>query len=65
MRWRVVVQVADLLETKKLIPDLATWVQCFSLYAAVVVSGAGKELAYMSYTEQQMLLFTRHNYNKT
>ena len=48
----VVVQAADLLETKKLIPDLATWVQCFSLYAAVVVSKeperAKNLLAYMS-----------------
>ena len=35
----VVVQAADLLETRpKLIPDLATWVQCFGIYAAVITS---------------------------
>ena len=48
----VVVQAADLLENRKLIPDLATWVQCFSIYAAVVISKeperAKNLLAYMS-----------------
>ena len=34
----VVVQATDLLETRKLIPDLATWVQCFGIYAAVITS---------------------------
>ena len=34
----VVVQTADLLETRKLIPDLATWVQCFGIYAAIITS---------------------------
>ena len=28
---------ADLMESRKLIPDLATWIQCFSVYAAVVI----------------------------
>ena len=28
----IVVQAADLLQTRKLIPDLATWFQCFSIY---------------------------------
>ena len=32
----VVVQAADLVESRKLIPDFATWVQCFSIYVAVV-----------------------------
>ncbi len=32
----VVVQAAELLQARKIIPDLATWVQCFSLYASVV-----------------------------
>ena len=27
----VLIQVADLTQSKKLIPDLATWVQCFAL----------------------------------
>ena len=32
----VVVQAADLVQTRKLIPDVATWVQCFGLFAAAV-----------------------------
>lgn len=34
----VLPQAADLAQSKKLIPDAATWVQCFSLYTSVVVS---------------------------
>lgn len=34
----IVVQAADLLQTRKIIPDFATWVQCFSLYAAMLAS---------------------------
>ena len=34
----LVIQAADLLESRKLIPDLATWVQCFSVYTAVVTA---------------------------
>lgn len=34
----IVVQAADLLQDRKLIPDLATWTQCFALYTAVVAS---------------------------
>ena len=47
----VVVQAADLMEHRKLIPDLATWVQCFNIYAAVIISKelerARNLLAYM------------------
>ena len=32
----VVVQAADLMQARKTIPDLATWVQCFGLVTAVV-----------------------------
>ncbi len=32
----VVVQAADLVQTRRLIPDLATWTQCFGLFMAVV-----------------------------
>ena len=32
----LLIQPADLYSTKKLIPDLATWVQCFAIYAAVL-----------------------------
>ena len=31
----VVVQAADLVQSRRIIPDLATWVQCFSLLTAV------------------------------
>ena len=34
----LVVQAADLMESRKMIPDLATWVQCFSVYMAVVTA---------------------------
>ena len=33
-----VVQAADLLESRQLIPDLATWVQCFGVYTVVITS---------------------------
>ena len=33
----IVVQAADLMQTRKIIPDLATWIQCFGLYAAVLL----------------------------
>ena len=32
----VVVQAMDLISTWKTIPDLATWLQCFELYVAMV-----------------------------
>lgn len=32
----LVVQAADLLQTRRIIPDLATWSQCFALYVAVL-----------------------------
>ena len=48
----VVIQAADLMESRKLIPDLATWIQCFSIYAAVITTKeperAKNLLAYMS-----------------
>ena len=33
----VIVQAAELASSRRLIPDLATWSQCFNLFAAVVV----------------------------
>ena len=40
------------MESRKLIPDLATWIQCFSIYAAVITTKeperAKNLLAYMS-----------------
>ena len=32
----LVVQAADLLQARKIIPDLATWLQCFALYVATL-----------------------------
>ena len=32
----ILVQAADLYQTKKLIPDLATWSQCFALFTATI-----------------------------
>ena len=32
----IVVQVAELLQARRIISNLATWMQCFSIYAAVV-----------------------------
>ena len=32
----VEVQVADLVQSRKMIPDLATWCQCFAVYVAVL-----------------------------
>ena len=34
----LVVQAADLMETRRVIPDLATWVQCFTIYMAIVIA---------------------------
>lgn len=34
----VILQAAEYLQAKRLIPDLAIWIQCFSLYAAVILS---------------------------
>ena len=48
----LVVQAADLAQSRKLIPDLATWLQCFALYAAAVLQEqqerAAKLMAYQS-----------------
>ena len=57
----VVVQAADLMEHRKLIPDFATWVQCFNIYAVVVISKeperAKNLLAYMSLIAKCSLKF--------
>ena len=48
----IVVQAADLAQSRKLIPDMGTWIQCFALYTAVVMvkepGWATDLLAYMS-----------------
>ncbi len=46
----VVLHAADLAPSKKAIPDLATWLQCFSLYVAVVAAKQpGKVADLMAY----------------
>ena len=49
---KIVVQAADLAQSRKLIPDMGTWIQCFALYTAVVMvkepGWATDLLAYMS-----------------
>ena len=48
----ILVQAADLYKTKKLIPDLATWSQCFALFMATTAMKQPKRipdlLAYMA-----------------
>ena len=48
----VVVQAADLVQTRRLIPDLATWVQCFRLFTSARARGKPERLpdmmAYMA-----------------
>ena len=34
----VVVQAADLLQSRRVIPDLATWMQCYAIFTAVIAS---------------------------
>ena len=34
----IVVQAAELMQARKIIPDLATWTQCFAIYAATLGS---------------------------
>lgn len=41
----VVVQAADLLQSRKLIPDLATWLQCFALFTAAVARKKPERIA--------------------
>ena len=41
----ILVQAQDLLQSKKLIQDLPTWVQCFAVYVAVVVQKQPERVA--------------------
>lgn len=41
----IVVQAADLLQSRKVIPDIATWSQCFALYVAAVASHQPERVA--------------------
>ena len=43
----LVVQVADLLQARKIIPDLATWLQCFALYVATLAPSKPSRVAEM------------------
>ena len=41
----VIVQAADLMQSKRTIPDFATWSQCFGLYVAVLAAAHPGRLA--------------------
>ncbi len=57
----LVVQAADLLQTRKVIPDLATWSQCFALYVAVLAPHQPGRIAdFMAY--QAMIAKTSMKY---
>ena len=34
----VLVQASELVQTQRLVPDFATWIQCFAIYAAVTIT---------------------------
>ena len=34
----VLVQASELMQTQRLVPDFATWVQCFAVYAAITIA---------------------------
>ena len=34
----VLIQAAELTQTQRLVPDFATWIQCFALYAAIIIA---------------------------
>lgn len=45
----VVIQAADLAQARKLIPDLATWLQCFAMYVAALEPKPAKLRDLMAY----------------
>lgn len=49
----IIVQAEDLMQTKKLIPDLPTWLQCFALFVSVAAKHKPDRLAdLMAYMSQ-------------
>ncbi len=40
----IVVQAADLIQSWRIIPDLATWSQCYALYVAVLATDQPERL---------------------
>ena len=58
----VVIRAEDLVGSKKLIPDLATWLQCFAIYMAVVtdteLDRAKSLLAYMTTIAKASIKYT-------
>lgn len=47
----VLIQASELVQTQRLVPDFATWVQCFAIYAAITIAHSPKRsqglMAYM------------------
>ncbi len=57
----VVVQASDMIPNRKAIPDLATWLQCFSLYVTVIASHQPKRVPdLMAY--QSLIAKASHTY---
>ena len=57
----ILVQSADLVQSRKMIPDLATWVQCYSLYVAVVAVKQPERIPeLMAYLSQIVRASTRY-----
>ena len=56
----MVVQAADLVNTRKVIPDLATWIQCFTLYMAIVVYMAEVARASMKYRWPSWVVYDKN-----
>lgn len=58
----VVIRAEDLAGTKKLIPDLATWLQCFAIYMAVITDNDPARtkslLAYMTTIAKASIKYT-------
>ena len=47
----VLVQASELVQAQRLVPDFATWIQCFAIYAAIIIARAPERsqglMAYM------------------
>jgi hypothetical protein len=50
---------ADLMATKKLIPDLPTWVQCFAMYMAAVATKQPEREREREYTRALSISFVQ------
>ena len=59
----ILVQSADLVKSRKMIPDLSTWPQCYSLYVAVVAGNQPERiLELMAYQSLIVRTSTRYKW---